>query len=283
MMENIIAFPGLGLEWTINRVAFNVFGKDIFWYGIIICAGFLLASLYIASRADEFHLPADDEINMLLIGIPISILCARIYYVVFQWENYRNNLSEVFKIWHGGLAIYGGIIGAVLVIVVYCKVRRLSIADTVDITAFGLLIGQSIGRWGNFINAEAHGSETSLPWRMSINGAAGVHPTFFYESAWNALGFVLLHLHSKKRRFKGELFLEYIAWYGFGRMFIEGLRTDSLYLFGSDLRTSQVLACVSCVVAIYLIVRGYRAHPICAISTAIESETVTPEEGGNDK
>ncbi len=268
-MEHIIEFPGLGIRLTLHSVAFNLFGKDIFWYGIIICAGFLLAAWYVSHHTKQYDLTQDNVFDAVLLGVPLSIVCARLYYVVFSWDSYKDNLSEIFKIWHGGLAIYGGIIGAVLTVVIYGKRKHLNIPDMGDLAARGLLIGQCIGRWGNFVNAEAHGGPTDLPWRMMIDGAPGVHPTFFYESAWNFIGFFVLHFWAKKRRFSGEIFLGYLAWYGFGRMFIECLRTDSLYLGGTDLRVSQLLAAVTFLIALALIVRGRRAHPVFAVPTEI--------------
>lgn len=276
-MEHVIAFPGLGLEFTLNSVAFTIFGKEIYWYGLIICVGFILGSIYISRHAQTYGFTQDNVFDCILICVPLSIVCARAYYVIFQWDNYKDNLIEIFNTRNGGIAIYGGVIGALLGLVIYAKWKKLRLFDMCDLAAPGLLIGQGIGRWGNFVNAEAFGSETDLPWRMTIGGGAGVHPTFLYESIWNLVGVIVLWRWSKKRRFSGEIALGYLAWYGFGRMFIEGLRTDSLYFFSSGLRVSQVLAAVTCVLAIYLIVRGYRAHPRVAIDPAITLQT-EPEE-----
>jgi phosphatidylglycerol:prolipoprotein diacylglycerol transferase len=258
-MEHIVSFPGLGWQFTLNRVAFQIFGKDVYWYGIIIAAGFLLAALYASTRAKEFGLKSNDILDMLLYALPIGIVCARAYYVFFRWDQYKDHLGEIIAIWHGGLAIYGGIIGAVITVFCYCHFRKLRVGDMLDVGGLGLMIGQSIGRWGNFMNAEAFGRLTDLPWRMNIGqtleqaGSMGYHPTFFYESMWNLLGFILLHFYSKKRKFSGEVFLLYIAWYGLGRFFIEGLRTDSLYVMGTGLRISQLIAIGSMAVALILI------------------------------
>ena len=254
-MEHVISFPALGLEFTMNRVAANIFGKDIYWYGIIICIGFILAALYVNARVKEFGVTSDNLVDCLIICVPIGIVCARIYYVVFEWDYYSQHLSEIIAIWNGGIAIYGAVIGVVIALFAYSRGKKLSFACLCDLAAFGLLIGQCIGRWGNFVNGEAHGGETDLPWGMSIDGAAPVHPTFLYESLWNLIGFIALHFYSKKRKFKGEIALLYVAWYGLGRAWIEGLRTDSLYI--GTLRVSQVLAAVSCIVAIALLVRQY--------------------------
>lgn len=247
-MEHVISFPHLGLEVALNRSAFSVFGYPIYWYGIIICIGFMLGALYIKKRVNEFGYTVDNLLDCLIICVPLGIIFARVYFVVFQWEQYKENPIEIFAIRSGGLAIYGGVIGAVLGLWLYSRFKKLSFVSMCDLAAFGLLIGQSIGRWGNFVNAEAHGGPTDLPWGMSIEGSAPVHPTFLYESVWNLIGFLLLHFYSKKRKFKGEIALLYVAWYGLGRSWIEGLRTDSLYI--GNFRASQMLAILSCVVAI---------------------------------
>lgn len=269
-MKHLIAFPGLGLECTIDRVAFQIFGWNIYWYGIIIFAGFFLGVFYIARNTGRYGFTIDQEVDVILFSVPVAIIFARAYYVLFYWELFRDNPLDVFKTWKGGLAIYGGVIGVALVVVLYGKYQKLSIADMADLAAPGLLIGQAIGRWGNFINAEAFGGPTDLPWGMSIDGGAPVHPTFFYESVWNAAGFLALHLASRKRRFPGQIFYLYLAWYGFGRMLIEGLRTDSLYLFDTGLRVSQVVAAVSMLVAAVLLVRGFRSHKTYAVPTEIQ-------------
>ncbi|RHS84494.1 prolipoprotein diacylglyceryl transferase [Butyricicoccus sp. OM04-18BH] len=254
-MEHTIGFPNLGLEFTLSRVACTVLGKDIYWYGIIICAGFILAALYVNSRTKDFGITSDNLTDCLIICVPLGIICARIYYVVFEWGYYAQHPGEIIAIWKGGIAIYGGIIGTLIGLFVYSRVKKLSLASLCDLAAFGLLIGQCIGRWGNFVNGEAHGGPTTLPWGMTIDGQSMVHPTFLYESLWNLAGFVLLHFYSKKRRFKGEIALLYAAWYGAGRAWIEGLRTDSLYI--GSVRVSQLLAIISCVAAIAVLARQY--------------------------
>lgn len=254
-MEHTIGFPNLGLEFTLSRVACTVLGKDIYWYGIIICAGFILAALYVNSRTKDFGITSDNLTDCLIICVPLGIICARIYYVVFEWGYYAQHPGEIIAIWKGGIAIYGGIIGTLIGLFVYSRVKKLSLASLCDLAAFGLLIGQCIGRWGNFVNGEAHGGPTTLPWGMTIDGQSMVHPTFLYESLWNLAGFVLLHFYSKKRRFKGEIALLYAAWYGAGRAWIEGLRTDSLYI--GSVRVSQLLAIISCIAAVAVLARQY--------------------------
>lgn len=258
-MENIIAFPGLGLEVTVNRVAFTIFGKDIYWYGIIIALGFALAALYCGRRITQFGFDSDMLFDCLILALPAAIVCARLYYVVWEWDYYSQHLNEIIAIWEGGLAIYGGIIGALIVVSLYGWRKHLSIPGMFDVAALGLLIGQCIGRWGNFINGEAHGTETQNLLGMVVNGQGPFHPTFLYESLWNLAGFLILHILSKKcYRFRGQIFLSYLIWYGAGRGWIEGLRTDSLYIGQTDIRVSQVLAIISCIVGVILLVQCLR-------------------------
>ncbi len=256
-MKPIISFPMLG-DLSINPPnSFEVFGFSIYWYGVIIAAGFLLAVLYCMHRCGEFGLNSDNVLDTLIVGTPLAIIGARLYYVVFYFDLYRDNLWEIFAIRDGGLAIYGGIIGAIIGLLIVSRWRRFSALAMLDLGCFGMLIGQFVGRWGNFINREAYGAETEIFCRMGLTDPVTgntiyVHPTFLYESLWNFLGFVLLHIFSKKfeRRFDGQFFLMYVAWYGFGRMLIEGLRTDSLYIPGTAIRVSQLLGALSCAAAV---------------------------------
>lgn len=253
-----ITFPNLGISVNPSRVAFNVLGKDIYWYGIIIAAGFLLAVIYAMRRAPSFGLTEDNILDMLFVAVPLAIVCARLYYCIFYWDLYRDNPIAILYVWEGGLAIYGGVIGAVIGVAIFCRVKKLPIGPLLDVGSLGLLIGQMIGRWGNFMNREAHGAITDGFFKMGIADAAGnvtyYQPTFLYESVWNLVGFVALHFYSKRRKFDGEVFLLYLAWYGLGRAWIEGLRTDSLYLFNTGIRVSQLLAVLSCVAAIAVLV-----------------------------
>lgn len=253
-----ITFPNLGISVNPSRVAFNVLGKDIYWYGIIIAAGFLLAVIYAMRRAPSFGLNEDNILDMLFVAVPLAIVCARLYYCIFYWDLYRDNPIAILYVWEGGLAIYGGVIGAVIGVAIFCRVKKLPIGPLLDVGSLGLLIGQMIGRWGNFMNREAHGAITDGFFKMGIADAAGnvtyYQPTFLYESVWNLVGFVALHFYSKRRKFDGEVFLLYLAWYGMGRAWIEGLRTDSLYLFNTGIRVSQLLAALSCVAAIAVLV-----------------------------
>ena len=262
-MENVITFPALGISVTVNRVAFNVFGKDIYWYGVIIALGFALAVLYCSLRIRRFGFNNDLLFDALVAALPSAIVGARLYYVIWEWGYYSKYPSEIIAVWHGGMAIYGGIIGALIAVAVYGRVKRASIPGMFDVAALGLLIGQCIGRWGNFINGEAHGTLTDSVLGMTVNGYGPFHPTFLYESVWTALGFVVLHLVSVYfYRFRGQIFLSYLVWYGAGRAVIEGLRTDSLYIGQTDIRVSQVVAVVSCITGLVLLVlclrRGVR-------------------------
>ena len=265
-MYDTITFPGLGLSLNPSRVAFSIGEKDFYWYGIIIAVGFLLAVAYALKRCGQFGLTQDNIIDMLICAVPSAIVCARAYYCLFEWELYRDDPIRVLYIWEGGLAIYGGIIGAVTAVIIFTKVKKISTAAMLDIGGLGLLIGQSIGRWGNFINREAHGGTTDNFLRMGLTDATGatvyVHPTFLYESLWNALGLLILHFLSKRRRYDGQIFVMYLGWYGLGRVFIEGLRTDSLYVAGTNLRISQLVAglCVIFAVVFLFYNRVFREH-----------------------
>ncbi|WP_294455183.1 prolipoprotein diacylglyceryl transferase [uncultured Allofournierella sp.] len=273
-MTNLVQFPGLGLEFNINRVAFTIGGLDVYWYGVLIATGFLLALVFAFRYAVDFGIDADRLVDVVLVGSVCAVICARAYYVIFSPVPYES-FADMIDIRQGGLAIYGGVIGAAVFGGLACKWRKLPILPTFDLVAMGFLIGQSIGRWGNFVNQEAFGSNTSLPWGMYSQATASylsswqtvlaqdgvimdpsmpVHPTFLYESIWCAVGFFALWAYMKKRRFNGEIALMYAAWYGAGRFWIEGLRTDSLMLPGMTLRVSQLIALISVLAAVAAIV-----------------------------
>lgn len=266
-MMGTVSFPGLGLEFQLNRVAFHVGSWPVYWYGVIIAAGFLLAVMYCSRQAPRFGIRQDDIIDMLFFAVPLSIIGARVYYIIFYPELYRRadgswDFGAMVRIWDGGLAIYGGVIMAVITLLVFCKVRKIKFLAFADLGSYGMLIGQMVGRWGNFVNIEAHGGPTDLPWRMGIyqyvDGTRQymeVHPTFLYEALWNLAGLLLLIWVGKKhRKFDGQIFLGYFAWYGVGRGFIEGLRTDSLYFLNTPIRVSQVFGFATAAVAIILLV-----------------------------
>ncbi|MBO7395004.1 MAG: prolipoprotein diacylglyceryl transferase [Ruminococcus sp.] len=275
-----IEFPNLGFGVTIDPTAFTVFGLDIQWYGIIITLGLILAILYVFPRMKRFGIDSDRAVDAVIGGVLGGIVGARLYYVAMKWDEYnKGTFGETFKAVintrNGGLAIYGGIIGAIIVGFIICKIRKVRILPMLDVTVLGLLIGQGVGRWGNFVNQEAFGTNTDLFCGMTggtiqrtINNAVqiggemynngnpemmwekAVHPCFLYESVWCILGFVILAFLSKRRRYDGQILLMYMAWYGFERFFVEGLRTDSLMI--GNIRVSQALSAIIFIVAVIL-------------------------------
>ena len=247
-----ISFPALDLVMNPGR-SISIGPLTVHYYGAIIAFGLILGVMYACRRSKDFGLKEDDLIDGVLWVTPFAIICARAYYVIFRWaEEYAANPISALYIWEGGLAIYGGVIGAVIGILVFCKCRKIKPTVVLDVVSLSFLIGQSIGRWGNFFNREAFGAETDVLWKMGLMKANGdiiyVHPTFLYESLWNACGLVILHFASKRRKFDGQVALGYMAWYGLGRCMIEGLRSDSLYI--GPFRVSQLLAGISCVAAV---------------------------------
>ena len=290
-----ISFPGLGIDpFKIDSVAFSVFGIDIAWYGVFITLGMVLAFFYCMNRAKYEGIKSDDMIDLAILLIVMGVLGARLYYVVFEfdqfvatggtiWQNIWQTTKNVFNIRGGGLAIYGGIIGGFFAALIMSKVKKIRFPILADVLMGGVFLGQVIGRWGNFTNGEAIGYETTLPWRMGINKitAGGlystymeVHPTFLYESLWNLIGLILLTVFYKKKKFHGQMFAFYLMWYGLGRAIIEGLRTDSLYIFGSDfLRVSQLLSIVLCLVGVVITVCGLlKAYKNIDVWAAVKSK-----------
>lgn len=247
-----ISFPSLGIEVNPGR-ALSIGPLTVHYYGLVIAIGLILAVCYACKRSKQFGVKEDDILDGVLWVTPFAILCARAYYCIFSWEEYAGNPISVFYIWNGGLAIYGGVLGAVVGVFVFCRIKKIKLGTVLDLVALGFLIGQSMGRWGNFFNREAFGAATDSFLRMGLFNTVTesweyYHPTFLYESVWNLTGFVLLHFLSKKRQYDGQIALGYAAWYGLGRAMIEGLRVDSLYL--GPIRVSQLLAAVSCVAAV---------------------------------
>ena len=253
-MINEISFPGLGINLTVNRVAFSVFGKDIYWYALIILTGFLCGAGFVAATAKKRGIDTENIWDIALFGLIFGLIGARLYYIMFDFESVKGSILNVFKVREGGLAIYGGIIGAVLSTFVYCRKKSLPLLKVFDLCAPGLFIGQAIGRWGNFVNAEVYGLETSLPWGMSINGASPVHPLFLYESLWNVIGFLLVLFFRGKNKYDGRVFGFYIFWYSFGRIFLEGMRQSQyiLYLVKDKIGISQAVAAVGIAGGIFL-------------------------------
>ena len=283
-----ISFPSLGIDIDPLR-AFSIGPLSIHMYGLIIAVGLMLAVVYGMRRAPGFGLTEDHVLDGVLWITPFAILCARAYYCAFRWEElYADNPISALYIWEGGIAIYGGVLGAVAGIILYCRIRKISLGAALDLVLLGFLIGQAIGRWGNFFNREAFGAETDSFLRMGLfSPLTGTttyhHPTFLYESVWNALGFVILHFLSKKRQYDGQIALGYAAWYGLGRTFIEGLRTDSLYIPGTPIRVSQLLAAVSCLAALAVLAYFVIKPPARKLFVhRVAEETTEPTEGGNE-
>ncbi len=258
-MSQTVSFPGLGLSFTLKR-SFSFFGLiDIYWYAVIICCGILCGFLYALREGKRQQLPSDLFVDVVLVGLPSAIVGARLYYVLSRWDYYGTHLGQILNIRGGGLAIYGGIIGAALAVMIYCVVKKQKILEVFDICGVSLLIGQGIGRWGNFVNVEAYGYKTNLPWAMQIaidGKMMRVHPTFLYESIWNLTGAVLLACLMKRKKRDGQIFWLYLIWYGFGRFWIEGLRTDSLMFF--QFRLSQMVAVFSVLLGIVMLL-----YPLC--------------------
>lgn len=241
-----VSFPGLGIGLEINPIAFQCPGIKIYWYGIIISIGFLLAYSYIESRKKDFGFNSNDISNFTIIPSFVAIICARIYYIIFYpGDFYLKNPSEIFKISHGGIAIYGAIIGGAVSLIIISKIKNKNVLSVLDLMSIGVVIGQCIGRWGNFVNQEAFGSETSLPWGMCSEntGFKTVHPCFLYESLGCLVCFLILHLVSKKKNLpKGNIFALYLLLYSLLRAIIELFRTDSLLIPGTSLKVSFVLS-----------------------------------------
>ena len=274
-MMGTVTFPGLGLEFHLNSIAFRVFGWPVHWYGIIIAAGFLLAVLYCCHVSGRFGIKQDDIIDMLFFAVPLCIIGARLYYIIFYLDLYRRedgslDFGAMVRIWDGGLAIYGGVIMAVIVLFVFCRVRKIKFLAFADLGVYGMLIGQMIGRWGNFVNIEAYGGPTDLPWRMGIYAYVDgvrqymeVHPTFLYESLWNLGVLAFMLWYRKRKHFEGEMLWVYFLGYGLGRLWIEGLRTDQLKLPGTPLAVSQLLSAVLVLAAAGVIIWRRRKAAAC--------------------
>ncbi len=252
---NHITFPYLGLEFYLNETV-NIFGFKIYWYAIIIAMGMLIAIGIAFFEFKKKGLSTDDLSDFVLFAIPLGILGARLYYVIFDWSYYSAHPEDILAVWKGGLAIYGGIITGCIVAIVFTRVKKISFLWFADVATIGLFIAQSLGRWGNFVNAEAFGSLTELPWGMVVEGPdvkpfGPCHPTFLYESLWNLAGFLISYFVIYRLAKKdGCSFAYYLIWYGTGRFFIEGLRTDSLWLVDGVIRVSQLVAFISVIAGI---------------------------------
>ena len=265
-MTNLVQFPGLGLSFELDRVAFSIGGADIYWYGVCIAFGLCLALVFAFRRCTEFGIDADSMVDVILVGVVLGIASARLYYVAMAPYNY-DTIWDVLAVRDGGLAIYGGIIGAFVFGGLACKWRGVPVLPMFDLTAMGFLLGQGCGRWGNFMNREAFGAETDVFCRMGLISPDGttiyVHPTFLYESLWNLVCLIFLAVWVKagKRRYDGQCILIYFFWYGIGRAWIEGLRTDSLYIGSTGIRVSQALSMALALISfILLVVNARRQH-----------------------
>ena len=256
-----------GIEITVDPVAFSLFGWwDVYWYGIIITLGVVSAFLYGMKNAKRFDMNPDHIFNSFVVVLPLSILSARAYYIIFDPDMTFADFFDIGGRGFAGLAIYGGVIGAAITIFIMQRIYKFNILSALDITSIGFLIGQGIGRWGNFVNQEAYGTFTGSDWFGMTGGKiaaqmgsdALVHPCFLYESLWCILGFVLLHFASKKRSFKGQIALMYGAWYGFERTFIELLRTDSLMLGNSGIRVSSLLSALLCIACVTILIVAHK-------------------------
>ena len=289
-----LSFPGLGIgEFSVDSEAFSIFGAPIAWYALIICIGMIFAVSYVIFRAKQIGIDSEQVLDFALFVIPIGVLGARLYYVIMEIDSF-DSLIDVFNIRNGGLAIYGGIIAGAITVLCVCKYKKISFLAFADCVVPGLVMAQAIGRWGNFMNGEAFGGVTDSFIRMGIRNANSiytfqtydmvyVHPTFLYESLWTIIGFIGVNIFYKHKKYDGQIFLMIFGWYGLGRMLIEGLRTDSLYLFGSNIRVSQALAGVLFVVCtsllIYLAVKKYE-RPFYVYSG---SKTEKVKEGKKEK
>ena len=264
---NTLSFPGFGIdEFKVNEVAFTIFGVSVYWYGLIIVCGMILAVLYVLRHWKKEGWDTDSFLDVAIALLLCGVLGARLYYVVFKFdtflvtsgsffENLLDTFLNIINFRDGGLAIYGGLICGSLAAYLVIRKKKISVGKFFDMTAPAVALAQAMGRWGNFINAEAYGAETTLPWRMGIHHGYGwryYHPTFLYESLWNVIGFVILNALYKRKKYDGQVVYFYIAWYGLGRMLIEGLRTDSLML--GSIRVSQLLAALLLVAATALMI-----------------------------
>ena len=278
MTDSPIRFPGLFGDWefTLSSTAFHIGSKPIYWYGILIALGVVLALWFCMTQKEKYGISEDNLLDAVLWGVPLSVVGARVYYVIFYLDIFKKpdgsfDWGSAVAIWDGGLAIYGAVIAAFLVGLVLSRRKGFKLGALTDLIVMGFLIGQAIGRWGNFMNREAFGAETTLPWRMELVTKTGelvdVHPTFLYESLWNVVGLLLIALVvSRVRRFDGQNTWCYFLWYGLGRFWIEGLRTDSLYLFdwtigGAPIRVSQALSLVMVLVSAFMLVYHLKIHP----------------------
>ncbi len=253
-MKNNIAFPGLGLEFDINQT-FSLFGIKIHYYGLLIGIGLVLAVLFALSRAKKYNITSETVLDFVLVGLPSAIVGARLFYVIGDPSCLEDGILGAIAVWNGGLSIYGGLTFAVLSCMIYMKIKGIKILPALDLAAPSFMIGQIIGRWGNFVNAEVYGKNTSAVWGMSINSAPPVHPLFLYEGIWQLIGFILLITYSKYNKAYGRIFALYLIWYGIGRFFLEGLRDAEYVLLIFGLPLSKLLSVAIFVLGIIMLIK----------------------------
>lgn len=291
-----IAFPGLGIgEFEMSKVAFNLFGKDVYWYGVIICAGIILAVLYALFNAQKAGITKDDVLDLAIALIPSAVICARLFYVLTDSVK-QESFMEVIAIWDGGISIIGAIIGGAIAAITVMAIKKKSILMTLDLVARCVIIGQIVGRLGNFVNVEVYGIETSLPWGMYISHLGyAVHPLFLYEMLWNAVGFVILHFMAKGKKFHGQILFSYIAWYGLGRTCLELLRDEEFVLTGYISHKVSLAATVAAVICLAVLTVKYHkskklgeqvyepqfGNAVSDGETTEEEEIAKGEEDGN--
>ena len=293
MRDAAISFPMLGGLTLDFPASFELFGHTFYLYGVVMAIAFIAAVFYASKRAPRVGIKGDDIFGMVLWVLPIAIVGCRVYYVIAEWDRYKDNFWDVFKIWEGGIAMYGGTIAGVITVIIWSRAKKIRFAATLDVASSGLILGQVIGRWANFVNREAFGRETDIFCRMGLTTPDGttyyVHPTFLYESLWNLVGFIIIDRYwyrKDHRKYDGQIFIFYVFWYGAGRAWVEGLRTDSLYIPGTNIRTSQLVAAVSAVIALaLLLINIKRPHTPTYVSVQAAAEASAAqaaEEGADD-
>ena len=290
MRDAAISFPMLG-DWSVNFPAsFEIFGFRIYFYGVVMAVAFIAAVLYAAHKAPKVGIKGDDIYSLVLWVLPMAIIGCRLYYVATEWDRYKDDLIEILYIWEGGIAMYGGIIAGVITVYIWSRAKKIPVGATLDVAGSALILGQVIGRWANFVNREAFGYQTDIFCRMGLTRPGEetvyVHPTFLYESLWNLIGFLIINffwLKKGRRKYDGQVFIFYAMWYGAGRSWIEGLRTDSLYIPGTELRISQVVAAVSMIAGfIILLYNSARRHREPYVKRAAAGAAVSAEAAAEE-
>ena len=291
MRDAAISFPMLG-DWSVNFPAsFEIFGFRIYFYGVVMAVAFIAAVLYAAHKSPKMGIKGDDIYSLVLWVLPMAIIGCRLYYVATEWDRYKDDLIEILYIWEGGIAMYGGIIAGVITVYIWSRAKKIPVGATLDVAGSALILGQVIGRWANFVNREAFGYQTDIFCRMGLTRPGEetvyVHPTFLYESLWNLIGFLIINffwLKKGRRKYDGQVFIFYAMWYGAGRSWIEGLRTDSLYIPGTELRISQVVAAVSMIAGfIILLYNSARRHRTPYVLRAAAAEAAASAEAAAEE